>query len=129
MQINSTRLFKSVGIGLRILGFVWPFSAEVLALLWWHKGVDSSIVIVQLVQVGSYVFLIFFPNRLVFSKLGLIAASLLGLGALLSVGLTVERWGDIPDTAIVHVVLAALWGSLIWVAQVLGKRLNSTSLS
>lgn len=98
-----------IGIPLRIFSFAWPFATEVLGLLWWIGFIDSVALLRGFCFIPAYLYLIFFPNRLIFSMRGLLTAfTLIGasLGFVVSHLLFVE---EVSWTLWIHACFGIAW--------------------
>lgn len=93
---------------LRLATLIWPLSTEVLAMLWWAPVNGPSSVPTVLI-IAMYIALVFAPNHLLFSRLGVAAAVLLIAASLV---LVLRYWGDpigMPQMIWVHLGFGAAW--------------------
>lgn len=121
MQMKSSVL---VGLALRLATVAWPLATEVLALLWW-AGYSSKSTLPTLVIVTAYLFLVFSPNRILFSHTGLIAVVLVISASML---LLLLYWSDptgLPGMIWVHLGFAGAWLVTLTIERLMRTKLDT----
>lgn len=106
-----------IGSPMRIVSFAGPLALEVLGLLWWGGAVDSITLSIEFCLILPYVYLIFSPNRCVFSTQGLFAAFFLFGESLSFVVYRFLLSEEIAWVLWVHVCFGVAWMLVIYLVM------------